>query len=319
MTDPWHLRLVEVASPLLERCAFPDRSSSSPSSGYPCAVSGGADSTALLLLAFVAGCNPIAHHVDHRLRDTSAEEAGCVEALAKRLGRPFVRHEVAVAPGPNLEARARAARMAVLPAGVATGHTADDQCETVLINLMRGAATDGLSAMRPGRAHPLLKLRRAETRELCALAGLEPVEDPTNLDPAHLRNRVRHELIPMMCALARRDVVPIVARQAQLLGDDAEYLDALAGVLDPLDSRGLSTAPAPLARRAVRGWLRTDHPPSAATVERVLSVARGSAVASEVGSGRQVRRSKGRLALLEAADGADPGDLGPSRASRSPG
>ena len=106
---------------------------------------------------------------------------------------------MSVAPGPNLEARARAARFAVLPADVATGHTMDDQAETILVNLLRGAGADGLAGMAPGRRHPLLGLRRLETHALCAEVGLEPVCDPSNADPAFVRNRVRHELLPL-CA-----------------------------------------------------------------------------------------------------------------------
>ena len=78
-----------------------------------------------------------------------------------------------------------------------TGHTADDQAETVLLNLLRGAALDGLAGMDPGR-RPLRRLRRAETRALCAELDLTPVADPSNDDPAFRRNRVRHELLPLL-------------------------------------------------------------------------------------------------------------------------
>ena len=119
-----------------------------------------------------------------------------------------------VAPGPNLEARLRAARFSVLPDGVATGHTMDDQAETVLLNLLRGAGSDGLAAMAPGTRHPLLELRRCETHALCAGLGLDPVRDPSNDDPAFMRNRVRHELLPLCAELAGRDPIPLLARQA---------------------------------------------------------------------------------------------------------
>jgi tRNA(Ile)-lysidine synthase len=184
---------------------------------------------------------------------------------------------------------------------VLTGHTADDQAETVLLNLLRGAALDGLTGMGPGR-HPLLRLRRAETRELCAAEGIEPIEDPSNNDLSQRRNRVRHELVPMLCAIAERDVAGVLARQADLLRDDAELLAALAAALDPTDARALAAAPVPLARRAVRAWLQNSHPPDAATVERVLDVARGRARATDVGGGRRVARSGGRLYLFEHGD-----------------
>ena len=108
-----------------------------------------------------------------------------------------------VPPGPNLEARARSARFAVLPRGVATGHTMDDQAETILVNLLRGAGSDGLAGMEPGVRHPLLGLRRTETHAVCAAAGLVPVCDASNADPAFVRNRVRAELLPLCAAGGR--------------------------------------------------------------------------------------------------------------------
>ena len=95
----------------------------------------------------------------------------------------------------GLEARAREARYDALPRDVLTGHTADDQAETVLLNLLRGAGTAGLAGIRRDR-RPLLDLRRAETAALCAELGLSPVVDPTNASPAWRRNRVRRELRP---------------------------------------------------------------------------------------------------------------------------
>jgi tRNA(Ile)-lysidine synthase len=208
---------------------------------------------------------------------------------------------VEVAPGPNLEARARAARYRALPAGALTGHTADDQAETVLLNLLRGAGLDGLAGIHTDGRRPLLGLRRAETHALCAELGLVPVADPSNEDRAHRRNRVRHELVPLLDAVAERDVAALLARQATLLADDAAALDELALGLDPADAAALTAAPVAVARRAVRAWLRAGsddecHPPDAAAVERVLAVARGDAVATEVG-GRRVARSHGRLRL----------------------
>ena len=100
----------------------------------------------------------------------------------------------------------------------ATGHTADDQAETVLANLLRGAGVHGLAGMRAGPGHPLLGLRRAETVALCELLGLDPVQDPSNDDPRFVRNRVRHELLPLCSAIAGRDVVPVLARQADAAG-----------------------------------------------------------------------------------------------------
>jgi tRNA(Ile)-lysidine synthase len=254
---------------------------------------------ALLVLACAAGLDVTAVHVDHGLRPGSAAEADVVRDAAVRFGASFVSERVDVVPGPNVEARARSARYAVLPPGALTGHTADDQAETVLLNLLRGAGVDGLAAIRPGPTKPLLALRRADTRALCDEVGLTPVEDPSNDDVSLRRNRVRHELLPLLDTIADRDVAAVLARQAALLGDDAALLDDLASTIDPTDARALDAAPPALARRAVRRWLYAgcEHPPDAATVERVLAVARGDAKATDVGGGRAVRRSAMRLTL----------------------
>ena len=249
------------------------------------------------MLAVQAGCEVTAVHVDHGLRPGSAAEAEVVADAAARFGARFRPERVSVGAGPNLEARARAARRSVLPPDALTGHTADDQAETVLLNLMRGAGLDGLAGIRPGPTKPILGLRRRETHALCSEVGLRPVVDASNVDPAFRRNRVRHELLPLLDLIAERDVVEVVARQAALLRDDADLLDDLAAALDPTDARALSAAPAPLARRAVRRWLATDHPPDAATVERVLAVARGDVRACETGDGRRVERSQRSLRL----------------------
>jgi tRNA(Ile)-lysidine synthase len=290
-----------ILGDLLSRCAFP-----AAGSELTCAVSGGPDSLALLALACEAGCAVTAVHVDHGLRPGSAVEGEVVEAAARRFGARFRSERLAIPPGPNLEARARAARRAVLPADAATGHTADDQAETMLLNLLRGAAAGGLGAMRPGRRHPILALRRSETLAVCRHLGLTPVRDPSNADPVHRRNRVRHEVMPVLDEVAQRDVVPVLNRQAGLLADEADYLDSLAAGIDPTDARALARAPVVLARRAVRSWLRGDGPyaPTADAVERVLDVARGESRACEVGAGVRVRRTGGRLALEGGADGA---------------
>jgi tRNA(Ile)-lysidine synthase len=314
--------LAPLARELLGRCTFPG-----PGSPLTCAVSGGRDSLALLVLSTLAGCRVTVVHVDHGLREGSAQEAGLVAEAAERLGAAFRAERVDIPPGPNLEARARAARFSVLPADVATGHTMDDQAETVLCNLLRGAGPDGLAGMRPGPHHPLLALRRSETRAVCEEAGLEWVEDPTNADPRHLRNRVRHELLPMCADIAGRDPVPLLSRLAELVAADDELLDELAteAVPDATRSSELARAPGPLAGRAVRRWLRAlgatpdsggrratvpgpdRQPPSLAEVRRVLRVAAGEAVGTELAGGWRVRRSAGKLI-------ATPPDGRPDRA-----
>jgi hypoxanthine phosphoribosyltransferase len=199
---------------------------------------------------------------------------------------------------------------------VATGHTMDDQAETVLCNLLRGAGRDGAGGMAPGPRHPLLALRRAETAAVCRAMGFDPVRDPSNDDPRHLRNRVRHELLPLCAELVRRDPVPVLARHADVLRAESMLLDDLASraVVDPSAARALAAAPEPLARRAVRAWLAREadeapqdrHPPSLAEVERVLDVAAGRAVGTELSGGRRVRRSRGRLIVAASGSGKVP-------------
>ncbi|MBV9253261.1 MAG: tRNA lysidine(34) synthetase TilS [Actinobacteria bacterium] len=279
---------------LVGRCRFP-----SPGTAVTCAVSGGADSLALLVLAVHAGCDVTAVHVDHGLRAESAGEADVVADAAARFGAAFRAARVEVAPGPNLEARARAARRSVLPPDALTGHTADDQAETILLNLLRGSGRDGLSGMPDDGRHPLLRIRRSETRALCDALELQPVDDPTNADRRYRRNRVRHELLPLLASIAERDVVPVLVRQGALLGEEAALLDSLAAAIDVTDAKALAAAPPALARRAVRRWLQqaSPYPPDAATVERVLGVARLDATGCDVGGGARVRRSGGRLVL----------------------
>jgi tRNA(Ile)-lysidine synthase len=294
-----------VVSDLLARCTFPP-------AGTPlaCAVSGGADSLALLVLAAAAGCDVTAIHVDHGLRPGSGAEAGVVAAAAARVGAHMERRRVSVPPGPNLEARARAARFAVLPATVATGHTMDDQAETILVNLLRGAGSDGLAGMEPGARHPLLALRRSETHSLCAAVGFVPVSDPSNDDRSFVRNRVRHELLPLCAEVAGRDPVPLLARQAAVLRDEVALMESLAkeALPDPADARAVARVPRPIARRAVRRWLREvrggDHPPSLAEVDRVVAVAAGDAVGTELAGGLRVRRTDGRLRVERRGSGS---------------
>ena len=291
---PFPSPLDPLIADLVGRCVF-------PAAGTPlvCAVSGGADSLALLVLATAAGCEVTAVHVDHGLRPGSAAEADVVASAADRYGAAFRSERVVVADGSNLEARARAARFGVLGPDAASGHTADDQAETVLVNLLRGAGVDGLAAMRAGTRHPLLAIRRAETVALCRQQGLEPVCDPSNDDPRFLRNRIRAELVPLCSELAGRDVVPVLARQAGLLAGDAEVLATVAALVDPTDAKAVAAAPEAVSRRTIREWLTGDsgYPPSLDAIDRVLEVARGVRRAAEVAGGARVARSGGQLSL----------------------
>ena len=278
---------------LLPRCTF-----GSPRS-VRCGLSGGPDSVALVALAVGAGLDVTAVHVDHGLRDGSADEVSQVAALAGHLGARFEPHRVGVTDGPNLEERARIARHAVLGPDSLLGHTADDRAETLLINLLRGAGAAGLSAMGPSSTRPILALRRHETVALCVHLGIEPLLDPTNDDPRFVRNRIRHEVLPLLDDVAGRDVVALLARSADVLAADARALDeALAGVVTD-DVRVLQALPAAVATAAVRrGLLATGQRPDRAALGRVLAVVRGSDRACQLAGGVRVERHQQRLRII---------------------
>ncbi len=283
-----------IVASLLARCVFP-----APGSAAVCAVSGGADSLALLVLASAAELDITAVHVDHGLRPDSADDADVVSAVAAAHGASFRSERVSISDGGDLEARARTARWQVLGHDALTGHTADDQAETLLINLLRGAGLDGLAAMEPGGRHPLLGLRRAETVALCGTLGLQPVEDSSNLDPRFVRNRVRHELLPLMAEISDRDVVPLLTRTSDIARSASEELARAAAPIDPTSAAAVAAAPEPLAAVALRRWLTTSdgYAPTTAEIGRVLAVARCEAVGCQLSRGRSVRRTGGILRI----------------------
>jgi tRNA(Ile)-lysidine synthase len=278
------------------------------------ACSGGTDSLALLVLSAEAGLAPVAVHVDHGARPGSAAEAEIVAGFAERLGTGFAAETVAVAPGPNFEARARDARYEALEAArerlgctvVLVGHTRDDQAETVLLNMLRGAGVSGLAGVPARRGlivRPLLGVSRAELAAVCARLGLSPLVDPMNADPAHQRVWLRREVIPALEAGAGRDLRVVLARQADVARADSDLLDRLAdGLLgeaagggppgERLEVAVLRAAPEALLRRALRLWLGPP-PPSAAHVEDVARVVRGERRAAELPAGVVVTRAGG--------------------------
>jgi tRNA(Ile)-lysidine synthase len=275
------------------------------------ACSGGADSVALLLLAAEAGLAPVAVHVDHGLRADSAADVEVVRRAAESVGATWRSVRVAVGEGPNLEARARDARYGALrvaraelgATAILVAHTADDQAETVLLNVLRGSAAAGLAGMAPRRGdivRPLLHLRRDAVRAVVESRGLATVDDPTNADVRWRRAWIRHEVLPMLGRGSDRDLVPVLARQAELLRAESELLDELgdevltAAGTDAPSTRVLRAAALPVARRALRRWIGLP-PPSADEIERVLAVVRGEHAAAELSGGRRVRRSHGRL------------------------
>lgn len=287
---------------LLAQCHFAAREHA-----VDLAVSGGPDSLGLLLLARAAGLVVHVHHVDHHARASSGEEATLVGDLCSRLEIPFTLHDVQVEPGANFEARARAARRAALPEGVLTGHTMDDLAETVLLNMMRGAGLDGLSPMVGDSTKPLIDVRRNDLHYFVASSPFQPIYDETNESPDFRRNRVRHELLPVLCDVAGRDVVPLIARQAALVHEERAWLDAISGPdlareLEDVDCRELRAWPNARLRRWLRAHLSHDdadgvHPPSSEEIERALGVVRGEIVATELAGKKRLSRSAQRLTL----------------------
>jgi len=291
------LRDHHLVQALLPRCTFPEVGAS-----LRCGWSGGADSTALVVLAIAAGCRVEAVHVEHGLRSGN-DDRSRLDAMAERLGIAVRTETVEVAPGPNLEARARTARRGILGPDAATGHTADDQAEGVLLAMLRGAGPWGLAGMRDGPTHPLLALRRSDTEGLCRSLGLITVEDPTNASAVHRRNRVRNEVIGLLGDVAERDPVPQLCRLAAHQRELADLLDAQAGQVDISAPSALAELPRPVAVAALRRWWREatglEHPPDHRALERMLAVADpGGPPGADVVAGWRVARTAGRIRLV---------------------
>jgi tRNA(Ile)-lysidine synthase len=214
-------------------------------------VSGGPDSLCLLDLLRRSGCQVVVAHLDHGLRAEAAQDAAYVADLAKRLGLPLVQARVdtrayAEAHSLSLEEAARVLRYQFLfeqarqhaAQGVAVGHTADDQVETVLMHLLRGAGLAGLKGMayrtlpNPWSSEiallrPLLAVWRSQVLAYCEEHALQPVLDRTNLDTTYFRNRLRHELIPYLEGFQPR-LRPGLTRMAEVLAGEEQVLQALA-------------------------------------------------------------------------------------------
>jgi tRNA(Ile)-lysidine synthase len=184
--------------------------------------------------------------------------------------------------GPVPEAAARAARYRFLrevaqSAGadrIALGHTADDQAETVLMHVIRGSGLDGLVGMRPRTGdlmRPLLGLWRADTVAYCAAMGLEPRQDATNADMHYLRNRVRHELLPLL-ETYQAQIRATLARNAPLIAQDLDFIEAEVARVWPDAVIAQSPADVKLNRSA----LRVLHPALRYRVLRRAILAAGS-------------------------------------------
>ena len=227
------------------------------------AVSGGADSTFLLRMLHRAlqdtACAVHVCHVDHGYRQDSAADAASVKSLATRLNLPFHGLELTGAdrtPVRNRQARWREGRYRLLAktalrlaepgraAVIATGHHAGDQVETLLMNLIRGTHLSGLCGMeewsslaaqfQPTRQadvevllwRPLLAWTPDDIRSSLEAWNERWVEDRSNLDESHLRNRVRHRLVPQLAAL-RTDTVGFLANQMGLWRPDVQALERI--------------------------------------------------------------------------------------------
>jgi tRNA(Ile)-lysidine synthase len=292
------------------------------------ACSGGADSVALAAAlaheAPLAGWRAGAVTVDHGLQAGSAQRAASVAATLSDLGLDPVEIctvDVSGTGGP--EAAARAARYAALEtaadrlgaAAVLLGHTRDDQAETVLLGLARGAGARSLAGMPPARGRyrrPLLHLPREVVR--AAAGDLPTWDDPHNADPAHQRARVRHDVLPVLEKALGPGVAEALSRTADLLRDDADALDAWAAGVGPdvvaesgLLVPGLHALPAAVRSRVLRtAALAAGSPASdltaghVAELDRLVTDWRGQGPLHLPGG---VRAERARGMLLLSRDG----------------
>jgi tRNA(Ile)-lysidine synthase len=297
------------------------------------ACSGGADSLALAAAtAFAAPRAGVAAGlvtVDHGLQPGSDERAARLAAVAYELGfDPVLTVRVDVIGPGGPEAAARDARYAALdraadPLGahVLLGHTLDDQAETVVLGLGRGSgprSIAGMSAADGRYRRPLLGLRRATTADACAALGLQPWDDPHNVDPAFQRVRLRHEVLPLLEDVLHGGVAEALARTADLLSDDLAALDAWAeavlatavvrsppgedaGTGGQLEVGELATLPRAVRTRVLRAW--AGQPLSAertGALDALLTDWHGQGPVQLPG-GAAVRRTSGRLVRYPSA------------------
>ena len=301
------------------------------------AVSGGPDSVALLAVlcelrdsGLIPGLRLEAAHVNYGLRgEQSEQDEDFVRALGERFQVPVwcLRARLAPKPGRSLQEHARAIRYAYFEqlcrqrelSAVVTGHTADDQAETVLMWLLRGSGTKGLAGMpraREGRViRPLLHLQRREVLDYLASRGLAYRTDASNSSRVYRRNRIRHELLPLLQSLNPR-IVQTMARSADLLRADEAVLEELArdrwasvqSEAAPwrivLDTSRLMAQPLGLRRRIVRRALALVGGEGASPpfhhVEAVLeSIAAGRNGVTLRARGIEVRR-QGQCVIVES-------------------
>lgn len=229
-----------------------------------CALSGGPDSVALLHFLKAQGFSVAAAHFDHHLRPTSGRDAAFAEALCRDWGVPFYLGggEVASLPG-NVEDNARRARYAFLEqtaqdvgaAVIATAHNANDNLETVLLHLTRGCGLQGLCGIRPrlGRVvRPMLQTPRTAIEDYLRKNALSYVTDETNADDRYARNRIRHQVVPVLESLNAK-VVGAACRMTDYLRSDLERLG-------PRETGGEEEVLPPLEPQTVTPGQRVETP-----------------------------------------------------------
>ena len=231
------------------------------------AVSGGLDSTALLLLIAELGpprgIEPVVAHVDHGIHPASADVAKLVAGHAKRLGLPFVSEKLTLGADAS-ETLARQFRYLSLhrmardagARGIMTAHHANDQVETVLMRVLKGSGPAGLAGMDvmtpSGIVRPLLRFPLAYLASVVAESGVKVWEDPANADPVHLRSWLRTEVLPML----RERIPEVYSNLHEVAGharDQRDAWDALLDALPGLDLRHEGTVSV-----AVEPWLTGD-------------------------------------------------------------
>lgn len=274
------------------------------------ALSGGADSAVCVWAAARSGSPVRAVHVDHGWPASPLLRSAAGE-VAAQAGVDLTIVETHVPPGDSPEGRARTVRYAALTEQMKsgefllTGHTSDDQAETVLGNLLRGAGSTGLAGIPSRRGNiirPMLDVTRSEVRELATLLGLPWMDDPSNRDTALRRNALRLDIIPYLETRMNPDLRATLVRMAASLDVDERMLDLGAAAV-PRQIEGeetvrlpaplLSTLPQPIAVRAVRRAIRLlsgGLPGSSTDAAAVLEVADGGSPRQLAGSIRVERR-----------------------------
>lgn len=290
-------RLRELTQSATARLALPD-------GPLAVALSGGADSAALAFLCVEAGRRPRALHVNHGLPDSDLMETAAV-SIAETLGLELEVVTVSVPEGASPEGQARRVRYeafadASVPGeALLTAHTLDDNAETILLNLIRGTGSRGLSGIPYrqsfGVYRPALDLSRSEAREIATLAGLAFIDDPMNHDQTLSRSWLRTVVMPTL-----RELNPRLSESLRRAGDhvakDAAHLDQLARTEAPNLGEGtakhpracLLTAPEAVADRVIMLMLEHvmgEQSVSSERMERTWGVVRGHSARQELGRG----------------------------------